>query len=855
VIGSHPFPQIAGEVNPSGTVFVFPTPLLKRAFRHYLQSRFPLADVLVLSPGEFTARVGSRPQIRSPQRNLLLYAAIPDDIREKYRITDFFSGRAFVADCLRFHREVGNSDLETALDEALSPELTERQREMTDDYRRVLVLYTARLQQVDDPLFPNIAHRLPLPCSPVEYPKLVSVNITEPDWPSILAEWEATGGEVTEYLCQPVAPSGNLRHLTLVETTDDRALLDRFLHDTAEDKGYILSLLPDDDGVLAEKPYGLSSPIVTGAITRYLKAWQILLSGQTDHGSIRIESVTRALSEPIFVAAHLPCSGGVFRRELREALDEEGRIYTDTGFSGFAKGNAVCAQELRKLSEAFSTYLKANTPSRLSAILLALPKGIAASQGEWKTFWTAVDELQALSTLIDDSEWQRTLGAGTLRWFIEYLSFAGIALPSRDANFTEVTIDDVFLPDPSLPLHVLGLQEERLSANGAGFPWTAHQRELLHLPGEAEAREQRRQILSHLILSAESAVLYYRTGSDTTPAGLIAELYEQAESAGIPITFMRDPAPDYHSLLRKRYPLCTEPKLSPTPRTVIIPLDSSEDFPDGTLRLSFTGYKLLRDDPAEFYLRNRIHLLPAVPSFQDVLSPLVLGNLFHEAMAAFLPELDNGTVAAQDHDDIALRFDAHLGRLVSGQYRQHMPAGSAQVFFSRVLRPAWGRAAADFIMQLPGLLWIPKEAIMRFEPEHGNELYERELLGELPLKVSVIGRPDLTMTIGPMEVVVDFKTGAAESLKKPPLSYQLYFYQFLRNLPEDSSLFFYAVANAEFVRPGKLKQPLAELIAEVLNNVFEAKGFEIGNNARSPYRPLFPGATFDASDDETEEDE
>lgn len=851
--------QVATRFIPGQTLIVLPSESACRIVQHDFQSRLSLYGGQFISLREWSTPLSQIPVTAGQQRQLLLFAALPDDLRTAWRLDDFFQARTTIRDFIQFWSELRRQGHrpEDALDDELPDSVRTGQNEIIAGYRRWLEAYRDRLRDanLDDLLFlPEMPASVEQwAVSPRHRPAVHLVLPGEdPEFVENLAKaWERDGGEATIWR-QPLPNHPEfvtLRRLRVFRASDALSLTDRFLRETAAGETALAAdpmlehevsryWLPAEHYTFDRRPRYADT-----GIYHYLNAWQILLSGipAESPNLLDITALAKVVRTPEFFQSHIPNGRDALEAMIRKQIDEDNTLWVETDFDSLRTGGEA-ARELTALAEILQEWRQCLTATDLERRLRALPSALPGTEEEWERLWEAADATLAIQRLLGEDTWRSLLGPNTLRWFLDYLSGIHLTYPTVPAPCKFIDLDDAWAADPSLPLHLLNIQEGIVPRRGAtGFPWTSAQRRKLQIADAAGERAVQRECFLQMALSRRELTIYVQESPETEPSGFVAELIAWAEALRIPLAEATEPALERMSLYRQVCGFDTALTNLPDDAPDYVPLVEETDFPEHTVTISPSGLAALRKHPAEYYLRNVLRMLPTAENEPDGFSPLVLGRLFHDLMRR---------LALLGNSPCRETVEQHLSELLRDPYRRSLPLRASGIYFRKIVAPMLVDAVMTFFRELRPALHLPEEAPLRFSPERDRENRSRNLYETPDMTIILKGRPDVIIENGTDKAIIDYKLGKSKDLETADAGMQLRIYEYI--LQQTGISLFYSVQDSRFVPRKEDDLPLLEIVKPILDKVISSCRYPAKTAANSAYTALF---NFDRNVPEDDSDE
>ncbi len=381
------------------------------------------------------------------------------------------------------------------------------------------------------------------------------------------------------------------------------------------------------------------------------------------------------------------------------------------------------------------------------------------------------------------------LAKGILRLFLDYIKSKRVHYTLMPFSQDRVNVTD--LQDTRnlsyQKIAIINLCENKLpSSRKTPFLFTEKQRRMLGLKTYDDIRMWEKYYFYRLILNSEQVHLFTLKNEekDIDTSSFVEEIRRFLPRE----KWQWDEVPDfgYRSLYLRLTP--PDDTYSPKPFTkedfFTIPYEAGEDFE--RLRLSPTGFSLLKRNPFEFYLR-KIAAVPEPVSEEKVgMDDRLLGTVAHEYFRRIVQAYLHDTELSMPLHQLPERYAARVQQAIfegMHDFYYKLPHDHHGLYLRHIMMPLLKEGCQRFFDHLQSLL--PEDASKyRLYPEEdftiaaeqNAKVFLRAEENDLGVDVEFYGRADLRVERidQTKKYLFDYKTGSGEY--EQLLIYQLYYY-------------------------------------------------------------------------------
>ncbi|MCD4651766.1 MAG: PD-(D/E)XK nuclease family protein, partial [Candidatus Cloacimonetes bacterium] len=843
----------------------------------------------------------SLPKLIGLQRNLMLYRALNDKNKAFFRITDYASALPFIREFFcwweAFNEEALSPDInwDMLYASTLPEDTVTWQQEIFQRLSEVREAYGKLLESHSDAIF---SHKQSGTDFEVwnRFDRIVFVNqlyysglekkilhgLCDADFEMIVyyqmpPDWlDECFNLNSEKMIYP-ASGYRLRKLRIITCSDELGMLNKlgaflpedgnaFIIDNGTDSHSYTSLLNPERFKLPG-----NETLADSLLFRYFQGLHCLASSfrwSRKNGIYPLKTVISILRDS-FIASKYAGDDSLRLLKLTENLYIRKRIrWLDENLTLLKEfpGAQLLADDLKKLRHV-KTIEEAST--FLNNLPMEIPVPEALSD-KWLKILAEVSRIEVLLNGISDCQ---SSGVGLIALVLDYLRQESVMFTDNQQGITVSTLVNSRNLCPETPLIILNVIEGVLPRSPSPmFLLTDTQRSTIGLSRYEDLRSREHYYFMRQVLNSEEVTILTieNIEKDIQPGSFIESLRQWAEvqedvhlelvcpdgNQALYSAYFRqmlNPARNYQARLEHTH--------------FVLPMDST-DFTNNKMKLSYSGYKILHKDPAEYYLRYIAGVEPLEEDDGETFNPLLVGDFIHELMRGTINRLNRVNSSSDTIEPLSFIPVSTIRDAINETINEMLNPRRVNSFFYKIPHRYTlyhfeneyiGAVKESVISFLEGIHARLKERttdelflLPEMENMSGSERKGKIIDVDNKIELILRGKADLMITTADKRLhwIVDYKTGNSRNYTRLESQLQLLFYEYLYYLLDDEGQlkedtfervhsFFYFIPEGTERRfsskEGKyaLKIKLKELIVKL----FDAREWKASANNRGKDLP------------------
>ncbi len=822
--------------NPEHTVFVLPTFKNKSDALLKFQSNWNFTDTSFYSFAEFKSLFfeSEYPVISSDKRKILLYSILDEKLKTELRLKDYFSAIGFMDNFFTFWEEI--------LDECLDPEklidtlennsgslLFESQRDFYDLIFNLLRRYEKKLADTgfSDNIFLINEKNISFPVSLKGKEKFVFVNqyyfsnleekllktlsINGKNCVKVNQFTSEQNEDNVEEISFENPENLRIQNIEIIEVPDSYSMYLEFLQHYNKDNIILNNSTVTDEitSILKEKFRMGENTCREAVLYNFLKNLVNLVENANLAGD-RSTLIFSLESMRSFFSANSKY------KLFKDPVEKYHHTLSDR-LTLFYLQNSFLSISFDKLKNTFSNDAEMigvlEFYEKIIDMLLAEDISLSKffdylftcadfglDRNEWQSFWRSYYDLESTYSADFPVDIDRLFEVNTclnhLKLFLDiYKTDSSANSKTESLEFTSLNnTRNIF---PKSKVIVLHAEEGIIPSNPKKqFLFNDSQRKSLGLKTYEHIREREKYYFYRLIANAESAVIICINNieKDISVSSFIENVkFYLTNNSSIEFSFRKSNifSQRFHETLEM---ISSESKLSERKKTgLIIPFEKAVFFRNNEIKISPTSYKILNENPIDYYFKSILRLSPLKWKPENIITPLAFGIIFHEIMNAVFSDIRDGKRFQSNtlfrKDELNILINKALSEILSLSHETELiyniPGNMSLDFYKTHVIPFIIDSVRIFINALNELVKVSAENIPaiftegEFAPE--KETNGVELVNCPNYRVFIRGRADLILYSEYYNsyFIIDFKSAEQKTKYEKDYSQQLEIYKFL----------------------------------------------------------------------------